>query len=352
MRKKRIFHLDRLPEEQKQMWQEAAEPMGFHFDCSNTDDPEELKRQIGTAEYLVVKKAVLRKELLDAAPGLQLVQLEGRLADNIPLEELERRRIAFAVAGLPSTIAVAEHAVALILACAKKIVPAHELTVRGAYRELGIEPKVTTERSHGFQWMKIEGLVELNGLKLGVFGFGEIGNEIAIRLRAFNMEILYHKRRRFDRNYEKQLGITYASKEQLFESTDVVVLNCPLTERTEKAVGERELSRMKSTALLVNVSRGGLVDTRAVIEGLKSGRLGGVALDVYEEEEGIFFEDLSGEVMQDDDLARLLTFPNVLVTSHQAFLTREALMEIARVSTENLLRIHNKQSPLDGTGLP
>jgi lactate dehydrogenase-like 2-hydroxyacid dehydrogenase len=284
MQKNQIFHLDKLPEDQKQMWHEAAEPMGFRFDCSNTDDPDELKKRIRKAEYLVVKKAVLTKELLDAAPGLELVQLEGRLADKIPLEELKRRQIAFAVVGLPSTIAVAEHAVALILACSKKIVPAHELTARGAYRDLGIQPKVTTERSHGFQWMKIEGLVELNGLTLGIFGFGEIGNEISIRLRAFNMEILYHKRHRFEPNYEKQLGITYASKEQLFESADVVVLNCPLTEQTEKAVGAHELSLMKNTALLVNVSRGGVVDEPALVDALKNKRIAGAGLDVFVEE--------------------------------------------------------------------
>ena len=188
------------------------------------------------------------------------------------------------MAGLPSTIAVAEHAVALILACAKKIVPAHELTVRGAYRDLGIEPAVTTERSHGFQWMKIQGLVELNGLKLGIFGFGEIGNEIAIRLRSFNMQVLYHKRTRFDADYEKQLGISYASKEDLFKSADVVVLNCPLTPQTEKAVGERELSLMKNTALLVNVSRGGVVDEPALVEALKNKKIAGAGLDVFLEE--------------------------------------------------------------------
>ena len=305
MRNKQVFHLDGLPEDQKKMWQETAESMGFQFDCAKSDDLEELKKQIRSAEYLIVKKAVLPKELLDAAPELKLVQLEGRLADKIPVEELEKRNIAFTVAGLPSTIAVAEHAVALILACAKKIVPAHELTVRGAYRDLGIEPTVTTERSHGFQWMKIQGLVELNGLKLGIFGFGEIGNEIAIRLRSFNMQILYHKRNRFDADYEKQLGISYASKEDLFESADVVVLNCPLTPQTEKAVGERELSLMKNTALLVNVCRGGVVDEPALVDALKNKKIAGAGLDVFLEE----------PVPYDHDY---LSLDNVVLTPHIA----------------------------------
>jgi D-lactate dehydrogenase len=106
---------------------------------------------------------------------------------------------------------------------------------------------------------------------------------------------------------------------------------------------------MKPRAMLVNTSRGKLIDTAAVIAALKTGRLGGLAIDVYEEEEGVFFEDLSGQVLQDDELARLLTFPNVLVTAHQAFLTREALGEIARVTVENLLRVGRGESPLPGT---
>ena len=103
--------------------------------------------------------------------------------------------------------------------------------------------------------------------------------------------------------------------------------------------------------MLINVSRGRLIHTRALIEALKSGHIGGVALDVYEEEEGIFFEDLSGEVLHDDELARLLSFPNVLVTAHQAFLTHEALSEIARITVENVLRFVDKQSLLEGTVL-
>jgi lactate dehydrogenase-like 2-hydroxyacid dehydrogenase len=284
MRKSQVFHLDRLGEDQEKMWQEIAESMGFQFNCTTTDDPDELKKQLKAAEYLVVKKAVLTKELLDAAPNLKQVQLEGRIADKIPVDELKQRGIPFAEVGLPSTISVAEHAVALILACAKKILPAHAMTVEGAYRDLGIQPKVTTERSHGFQWMKIEGLEELNGLTLGIFGFGEIGNEVAIRLKSFNMKVLYHKRNRFAADYEKQLGVTYASKDDLFRKADVIVLNCPLTPQTQNAVGDHELSLMKKTAYLVNVSRGGVVDEPALVKALEAKKIAGAGLDVFVEE--------------------------------------------------------------------
>ena len=126
--------------------------------------------------------------------------------------------------------------------------------------------------------------------------------------------------------------------------SDVISLHVPLTPETKYIIRRETLSLMKPGAILINVSRGALIDTTALIEALKSGRLGGVALDVYEEEEGIFYEDLSGQVLHDDELARLLTFPNVLITSHQAFLTREALSDIARTTVANLEALAAGQS--------
>jgi D-lactate dehydrogenase len=131
----------------------------------------------------------------------------------------------------------------------------------------------------------------------------------------------------------------------------VISLHLPLTPETKHLVRRETLAVMKPGAILINVSRGALIDTTALIEALKSGQLGGVALDVYEEEEGIFFEDLSGQVLQDDELARLLTFPNVLITSHQAFLTREALSNIAQTTVANLQALADKKPFLEGTSL-
>src|SRR5213075_2942805 len=125
----------------------------------------------------------------------------------------------------------------------------------------------------------------------------------------------------------------------LTRECEVISLHTPLTPETHHIIRRETLELMKPGAILINVSRGALIDTTALIEALKSGRLGGVALDVYEEEEGIFFEDLSGQVLQDDELARLLTFPNVLITSHQAFLTREALADIASTTVANLVAL-------------
>lgn len=134
-------------------------------------------------------------------------------------------------------------------------------------------------------------------------------------------------------------AVTYASLEALLAESDVISLHLPLTPETHYLINPTTLAQMKPGAYVVNTSRGKLLDTTAVIAALKAGQLGGVALDVYEEEEGIFFEDHSGSVLMDDELSRLLTFPNVLITSHQAFLTHEALSEIARVTVENIRAI-------------
>jgi D-lactate dehydrogenase len=133
--------------------------------------------------------------------------------------------------------------------------------------------------------------------------------------------------------------------------SDIITLHTPLTPQTGRIINQETLAQMKPGVMLVNTSRGRLIHTKALIKALKAGQVGGVALDVYEEEEGIFFEDLSGEILYDDELARLLTFPNVLVTAHQAFFTHEALSEIARATVENIRRLIANQSFLEGTAL-
>ena len=154
-----------------------------------------------------------------------------------------------------------------------------------------------------------------------------------------------------NREWATQQGVEYVDATSLAGLSDVVSLHIPLTPETKHIIRRETLELMKPGAILINVSRGALIDTTALIEALKSGRLGGVALDVYEEEEGIFFEDLSGQVLQDDELARLLTFPNVLITSHQAFLTREALADIARTTVANLVALDSGRPFVEGSVL-
>lgn len=135
---------------------------------------------------------------------------------------------------------------------------------------------------------------------------------------------------------ERELGVRYVELDQLYRESDIVSLNVPLTPRTYHLIDEESIGRMKRGVMLINTGRGALIDTKALIQALKSGHVGAAGLDVYEEEEGIFFADLSNEVLQDDVLARLMTFPNVLITAHQGFLTREALDNIAETTLDNV----------------
>jgi D-lactate dehydrogenase len=151
--------------------------------------------------------------------------------------------------------------------------------------------------------------------------------------------------------WAKEYGVDYTDARTLARECEVISLHTPLTPETHHIIRRETLELMKPGTILINVSRGALIDTTALIAALKSGRLGGVALDVYEEEEGVFFEDLSGQILHDDELARLLTFPNVLITAHQAFLTHEALAEIARVTVANLSAFARNQPFLPDTAL-
>ncbi len=242
--------------------------------------------------------------------------------------------LGLAVTRVPaySPYAVAEHAVALLLALNRKI-PRANNRVRDAN-------------------FSLNGLVgfDLHGKTAGVVGTGKIGRVAAQILRGFGMRVLAFDLFP-DPAWAEKAGVEYTDARTLARESEVISLHTPLTPETHHIIRAETLELMKPGVILINVSRGALIDTRSLIEALKSGRLGGVGLDVYEEEEGVFFEDLSGQILHDDDLARLLTFPNVLITAHQAFLTREALAEIARVTVANLIASAGGKPFLDGTQL-
>ncbi len=266
------------------------------------------------------------------AAGVRLVALRCAGFNNVDL--VSAKELGLHVVRVPaySPHAVAEHTVALLQTLNRRIHRAHNRV-----RELNFS---------------LNGLVgfDLNGKTAGIAGTGRIGRITAEILRGFGMKVLAFDLQP-DTAWASAHGVTYVPLDRLFAESDVISLHTPLTPQTHRMVNAHSISHMKRGVYLVNTSRGKLIETTALIEGLKSGRIGGVALDVYEEEEGVFFEDLSGQVLQDDDLARLLTFPNVLITSHQAFLTREALAEISRVTLENFARLAAAQPYLDGTQL-
>ncbi len=252
-----------------------------------------------------------------AADGVSLLALRCTGFNHVDLPAA--RQLGLTVTRVPvySPYAVAEHAVSLLLTLNRKI--------HRAYQRV---------RDFNFS---LQGLVghDLHGRTAGIYGTGKIGRIAAQILRGFGMRVLAFDPRP-DPDWAAAHGVEYVAPEILVAQSDVVSLHLPLTPETRHLVSAGWLAKLKAGALLLNVSRGGLIDTAALIDALKSGHLGGVALDVYEEEEGVFFEDLSGQVLQDDELARLLSFPNALVTAHQAFLTVEALSDIARTTVANV----------------
>ncbi len=262
--------------------------------------------------------------------GVRHILLRCTGYNNVDLAASARLGIKVTRVAVYSPYAVAEHAVALLLTLNRKI--------HRAYNRV---------REQNFSLTGLVGF-DLHGKTAGLVGTGRIGRITGEILRGFGMEVLAYDPFP-SADWAQACGARYVDLKTLASQSDVVSLHVPLTKETYHMVRRETLSVMKHGSILINVSRGKLIDTTALIEALKSGQLGGVGLDVYEEEEGIFFEDLSGQVLQDDELARLLTFPNVVITAHQAFLTSEALSDIARVTVANIEALASGKPFAEGT---
>ena len=280
----KVVMADPMSKEALAPWQEKAPQYGIEVSAPESSSLDELVPLLANAHALVTQYAPITEELLQNAPKLKMIQKEGGYPDHIDLEAVKKRKIFLAIYSMPSSVAVAEHGMTLMLACAKKIVTAHSMTINGSYRDLGIEPFVTSQKHHYFQWMQIPDLKELDGMTLGLFGFGSIGQEIAKRAKAFNMNIIYYKRHQLEIRMEKYFDVTYVSKDDLFMQSDFVIIVVPLTPDTEKIVGEKEFNLMKPSAYFINVCRGGVIDETALVNAVKTGKIIGAGLDVYIEE--------------------------------------------------------------------
>lgn len=260
----------------------------------------------------------LNREVLEAlaSGGTKYLALRSAGFNHVDVDAA--KRLGFTVARVPaySPYAVAEHTIALILSLNRKICRAYARVREGNFALDGLL---------GF---------DLHGRTAGIVGTGKIGTLVARILSGFGCRLLAYDVAPNDEC--RTLGVTYVPLNQVFAEADIVTLHAPLTPATRHLVDARVVETMKPGVMLVNTGRGALIDTPAVIAGLKSGRIGSLALDVYEEEEGLFFQDFSSQVIQDDVFARLLTFPNVLITGHQGFFTGEALSAIARTTLENV----------------
>jgi D-lactate dehydrogenase len=258
-----------------------------------------------------------------ASGGTALIALRSAGFNHVDLGAA--RDLGLVVARVPaySPHAVAEHTIALILALNRKIPRAY-----------------TRVRDGNFA---LDGLLgfDLNGRTAGVVGTGKIGALAARILVGFGCRVLAYD---IAPSAEcRAIGVDYVALDDLWARSDIITLHAPLTPGTRHLVDARAIGLMKAGVMLVNTGRGALIDTGAVIAGLKSGHIGYLGLDVYEEEEALFFQDLSSGVIQDDVFARLLTFSNVIVTAHQAFFTREALEAIARTTIGNITAFQQQQ---------
>ncbi|MBC2607965.1 2-hydroxyacid dehydrogenase [Pelagicoccus albus] len=248
--------------------------------------------------------------------GVKYVALRCAGFNNVDLEAAENLGLKVVRVPAYSPHAVAEHTLALLLTLNRRIHRSYNRVREGNFA--------------------LDGLVgfDLHGLTVGIIGTGKIGSIVASLFQGFGCQVICHDK--FENESLILAGASYVDLETIFSQSDVISLHCPLMESTHHLIDAASISKMKKGVTIVNTSRGGLIDTAAVIGGLKNGHIGNLAIDVYEEEDSMFFEDQSALVMQDDVFARLLTFPNVLVTGHQAFFTDTALTQIASVTLQNL----------------
>lgn len=244
--------------------------------------------------------------------GIQLIAMRCAGYNNVDFATAFNRIHVVRVPAY-SPYAVAEHAAALMTTLNRKTHKAYNRT-----------------RENNFN---INGLLgfDLHGRTMGVVGTGKIGQIFAGIAKGYGMKVLA-----YDKYPNDALDLEYVSLETLYENSDIISLHCPLTPESHYMIDEASIAKMKQGVMLINTSRGALVNTEALIKGLKEKKIGSAGLDVYEEESDYFFEDFSNEIIEDDVLARLLSFPNVLVTSHQAFLTEEALMNISATTLQNI----------------
>ncbi|MBR7078220.1 MAG: 2-hydroxyacid dehydrogenase [Clostridia bacterium] len=292
----------------------ALHDMQFRFlETKLNEDTAEFAR--GCDAVCVFVNDNVNREVIDRLYelGVKLIALRSAGYNNVDV------RAAFGkihVVHVPaySPYAVAEHAMALLLTSVRRIHKAYNRT-----------------REFNFSLNGLTGFY-LHGKTAGVIGTGRIGRIFIDICRGFGMNVIA-----YDSFPTKDSGIEYVSLDELFERSDVISLHCPLTDGTRHMINAEAIGKMKKGVVILNTSRGGLIDAEALLEGIKARKIGAACLDVYEEEADIFFEDRSGHILNDDLLSRLISMPNVIVTSHQAFLTEEALNNIAETTVRNIV---------------
>lgn len=264
--------------------------------------------------------------------GVRLIALRCAGYNNVDLAAAQKAGIAVVRVPAYSPHAVAEHAVAMILTLNRKTHKAYNRIREGNF---------SLDRLTGF---------DLFEKKVGVIGMGKIGTVFAQIMHGFGCKVLAYDLYPSP-DWEKR-GWVNADLETVFKESDIISLHCPLTDNTRHLINQKTIHSMKRGVMIINTGRGALIDTSAVIHSLKTGRIGYLGMDVYEQEEQLFFRDLSENIIQDDQIMRIMSFPNVLVTAHQAFFTDEALAEISRVTYGNIASFEKGEPLVNLVTLP
>jgi D-lactate dehydrogenase len=267
----------------------------------------------------IVNEEVIRQL---AEKGVKIIALRCAGFNNVDLEAAKKYNLKVCRVPAYSPQAVAEHAMAMILTLNRK--------THKAYNRV---------REQNFSLNGLLGF-DLFGKTIGIIGTGNIGKAFAKIALGFGCKVLAYDIVENDEMIKE--GVSFVGLDEIFESSDIISLHCPLNDKTKHVINKNSIGLMKDSVMIINTSRGALIETACVIEGLKQGKIGYLGIDVYEQEEKLFFKDLSDDIIQDDAIQRLMSFPNVLVTAHQAFFTNEALTQIALVTFSNIKSLLKK----------
>ena len=290
----------------------------FDVDVMPNMKPEELIKVINNYDGLVTRSMTkVTKEVIEASTRLKVIGRAGVGVDNIDIPAATAKGIVVLNTPEGNTMAATEHTVAMMMAMTRHIPQAHQSIQEGKWDRKSFDG------------------IQVQGKTLGIIGVGRIGSRIAKRMQAMEMKTIgydpYIPEERF-----KQLGVEQVDLDTLLKRSDYITMHTPLTKETRGLIGKEEIAKMKDGVMIINTGRGLLIHTNALIEGLKTKKVSAAGLDVYEEEGDYFYEDKSDKIIDDDVLARLLSFNNVIVTSHQAFFTKEALHNIAETTLRNI----------------
>lgn len=297
-------------------FQKYGSEQGVDFKFFETKlTPDTVSLAAGSDGVCVFVNDIINAEVIDRLYelGVKVIALRCAGYNNVDLDHAFGRIHVMHVPAY-SPYAVAEHAIAMLLTSIRRI---HKAYIR--------------TKDFNFSLSGLTGF-DLHGKTVGVVGTGRIGRVFIDICRGFGMNVIA-----FDKFPAADSGIEYVELDELFRRSDIISLHCPLTEETHHLIDTEALEKMKTGVVIINTSRGALIDAEALLEGIKLRKVGAACLDVYEEESDVFFQDFSGHIMSDDVLARLISMPNVIVTSHQAFLTEEALENIAETTVNNIV---------------